>query len=272
MELDVLSISRLARVQAFAAISLAIAVSTGSAIAIANADTTHRAGPDAKAKTCSASTPCFEWNNSANGVAINGNGTNNSGVFGNSQTYYGVYGQAAGTFAGVGGFSIATATGASGVYGSSTNGYGVYGFTGSSSGYGLVSQGNAFVEGQLYTSGACKNGCTKTRQQAAFAARTSQPTIDDVGEAVLRMGVARVPLAADFANVIDSSKPYVVLLTPEGEAQLYVANRTSTGFEVRQMGGGHSSVAFPYRIVAKPYGAADERLPFKAVANPMSNR
>jgi hypothetical protein len=202
-------------------------------------------------------------------VGIAGNATNDSGVVGTSQNYYGVYGQSAGSNAGIGGFSIATAAGASGVYGSSANGYGVYGYTESSSGYGVVSEGNAFVEGLIYTSGSCKNGCSKTRRQAAFAARTSQPTIDDVGEAVLRSGVARVPLAPDFANVIDATKPYVVLLTPEGEAQLYVANRTSAGFEVRQMGGGHSSVAFAYRIVAKPYGAADERLPFKTVADPV---
>jgi hypothetical protein len=99
----------------------------------------------------------------------------------------------------------------------------------------------------------------------SFAARTSQPTIDDVDEATLHAGVAHVALAADFANAIDKRKPYLVLLTPEGDASLYVANRTTRGFDVRQVGGGHSSVSFVYRIVAKPYAVPDERLPFKTV-------
>ena len=86
-----------------------------------------------------------------------------------------------------------------------------------------------------------------------------------MGEATLRGGTARIALAADFANVIDTTKPYVVLLTPEGDANLYVANRSASGFEVRQVGGGRSSIEFAYRIVAKPCGAGDERLPFKAI-------
>ncbi len=128
--------------------------------------------------------------------------------------------------------------------------------------------GNAFVTGEIYTGGACNSGCIGTRHQASFSARSSQPTIDDVGEGALHGGAVHVPLAPDFANVIDSSKPYVVLLTPEGDAALYVANRTANGFDVRQVGGGRSTVAFAYRIVAKPYGVRDERLPFKTIAAP----
>jgi hypothetical protein len=99
----------------------------------------------------------------------------------------------------------------------------------------------------------------------SFSGQTSQPTLDDVGEGMLRNGIARVPLASDIANAIDARKPYLVLLTPEGDAPLYVASRTATGFEVRQMGGGRTSIPFAYRIVAKPYGAGPERLAFKIV-------
>jgi hypothetical protein len=35
---------------------------------------------------------------------------------------------------------------------------------------------------------------------------------------------------------------------------------------VHEVGGGHASVAFAYRIVAKPYGVRDERLPLHARA------
>lgn len=190
-----------------------------------------------------------------------------NGVLGVSESGYGVQGQSSAKDAGVGGFSFSknSGEGAAGVYGQSLEGIGVYGYSESSNGYGLYSQGNAYVDGVLYTEGSCKDGCSRTRGEAAFAARTSQPTIDDIGESVLRHGVAHVALATDFANTIDSNKPYVVLLTPEGDAALYVASRTATSFDVRQIAGGHSSIAFAYRIVAKPYGLKDERLPFKTL-------
>jgi len=182
---------------------------------------------------------------SADGVdgTAEGSGNGVSGASnGGSQAGYGVQGTSSGKNAGVGGFnSDSTVNLAAGVYGFSSEGYGVYGQTGSSSSYGLYSQGNAFVDGEIFTGGSCKDGCTRTRHVAAFAARTSQPTIDDVGETALRDGVARVALAADFANTVDLSKPYVVMLTPEGDASLYVASRTASGFEVRQVGGGRSS-------------------------------
>jgi len=208
---------------------------------------------------------------SADGVdgtaAGSGNGVSGAST-GGSTAGYGVEGSSSGKDAGVGGFNSNTTVNlAAGVYGFSSEGYGVYGQTGSSSSYGLYSEGNAFVDGEIFTSGSCKNGCTQTRHVASFASRTSQPTIDDVGETVLRDGAARVALAADFANTIDLSKPYVVMLTPEGDAALYVASRTASGFEVRQVGGGRSSIAFAYRIVAKPYGFRDERLPFKTVSD-----
>lgn len=206
---------------------------------------------------------------SADGVDGTAQGSGN-GVFGTSNggttAGYGVEGSSSGKDAGVGGFnSNSTVNLAAGVYGFSSVGYGVYGQTGSSSSYGVYSDGNAFVDGEIFTSGSCKDGCTRTRHVAAFASRTTQPAIEDVGETVLRDGVARVALAADYANTIDLSKPYVVTLTPEGDAALYVASRTASGFEVRQIGGGRSSIAFAYRIVAKPYGFKDERLPFKSV-------
>jgi hypothetical protein len=247
----------------WAALTLAIAVSSGGAIAIANASSQ----PPSKPKSCSTTAPCIQEKNTSSGNAIEGDANSGVGVFGTSQTDYGTAGESFGIEAGVGGFNHATTTEASGVYGSSDNGYGVFGSTGSQSGYGVVSQGNELVEGEIYTAGSCKNGCSKTRGQASFGARSSEPTIEDVGEGVLRNGVARVALGADFANTIDSSKPYVVLLTPEGDASMYVAERTPAGFEVREVGGSHGSAPFAYRIIAKPFGVQDERLPFKSVVD-----
>jgi hypothetical protein len=75
--------------------------------------------------------------------------------------------------------------------------------------------GNLYVTGFVYTDGSCQMGCSRTRHVASFAARTSSPTIDDVGEGALRAGSAHVMIERAFANAIDPNKTYVVLLTPE---------------------------------------------------------
>jgi hypothetical protein len=258
--------SRLARTKPslWAVVTLAAAVAGTSAITIANADGAHNP-PPAKVKNCALSTPCLDDNNTSSGVGIEGSSSSGAGLLGYSKSYYGVEGESSGFYAAVGGYNTYASTGASGVYGQSENGPGVTGY--SVSNYAISAEGNVIVSGEIYTTGYCKYGCSKTRQQASFVSRTSQPTIDDVGEASIRNGAARVSLAADFANAIDPNKPYVVLLTPEGDASLYVSNRTSTGFEVRETGGGRGSVAFAYRIVAKPFAVADERLPFEAVVD-----
>ncbi len=255
----------------WATLTLAAVFAASSAVAIANAEGSLKAHPD-KAKACNSTSPCIkETNNSSgmgiegiasSGVGIEGTSSSNAGVFGLSSTYYGVLGESSGIDAAVGGYNSDSSSGASGVYGQSQNGFGVTGYA--ANGYAMFAEGDVLVTGEVYTAGSCHSGCSKTRQQASFVSRSSQPTIDDVGESALRDGAAHVALAADFANAIDTHKSYVVLLTPEGDAPLYVTNRNATGFEVRQMGGGHSSVQFAYRIVAKPFAVADERLPFKA--------
>jgi hypothetical protein len=54
---------------------------------------------------------------------------------------------------------------------------------------------------------------------------------------------------------------YHVFLTPNGDSKgLYVSRKTATSFEVREQGGGTSSVTFDYRIVAKRVGPENLRL------------
>lgn len=213
------------------------AIAASGAIAVARAERVPNPTWFDTTKRCASKHPCLAANNTE-GPGMVGSSHQGPGIMGNSSTGAGVF--------------------ANGDYG-----YGVYAYSANNDA--IYADGNVQVTGEIYTGGSCKNGCTKTRQQMSFAARASQPMIDDVGEAALRDGVAHVALAADFANAIDTSKPYVVLLTPEGDASLYVAIRTARGFEVRQIGFGHSSISFAYRIVAKPYAASDERLPFRTV-------
>ena len=52
-----------------------------------------------------------------------------------------------------------------------------------------------------------------------------------------------------------------MFLTPEGECHgLYVTNKSAAGFEVHELGGGQSNVAFDYRIVALRLGYENARL------------
>jgi hypothetical protein len=74
---------------------------------------------------------------------------------------------------------------------------------------------------------------------------------EDFGSARLTRGRVTVKLDADFAKVVKLND-YRVFLTPEGDCQgLYVRSKRGTSFEVRELQGGTSNVAFSYRIVAK---------------------
>jgi hypothetical protein len=122
--------------------------------------------------------------------------------------------------------------------------------------------GDLTLAGELFTAGDCNQGCDRTSRVLAYAPRESEPMAEDVGEAMLVNGRAEVRLDRAFANAIDSRRPYLVTVTPEGESRgLFVAERDARGFVVREAQGGRSQLPFAYRISAKPYGVADLRLP-----------
>ncbi len=205
---------------------------------------------------------------SHNGIAVDGYSTNGYGVYGQSGATEtaGVYGYSNANV----GMGVAAVAGPDAFMALLTKGpttddsadniiasdaSGNYVFT-------VDDRGNVEANA-YYDAGFCKNGCSKSRHVVSYAAETSEPTLDNVGEATLRAGSAHVAIDAAFANVVDATKSYVVLLTPEGDADsLYVSNRSASGFDVRESHGGRSSIGFAYRIVAHPYGKADRRLPF----------
>jgi hypothetical protein len=131
-------------------------------------------------------------------------------------------------------------------------------------------EGNEYINGLLYSGGSCHAGCLVGNKRVAsvgeFGTVGTEPTIEDNGEAQLADGRAYVKLDSKFANVIDRASQYLVSVTPEGDCRgLYVADRTSDGFTVRELEGGRADVAFEYRIVAKRFGVPASRLPFMAV-------
>lgn len=132
----------------------------------------------------------------------------------------------------------------------------------------VPSLGSININGEYEKNSSCVAGCSaptttsQGRGVVSYVATQSLPTIDDFGESALENGSAYVRLDQAFANVIDQSANYLVFITPEGDSHgLYVTQKTVKGFAVRESMGGQSSIAFSYRIVAKPLGSRDPRLP-----------
>lgn len=126
--------------------------------------------------------------------------------------------------------------------------------------------GDIHITGKIFTSGSCSTGCAASASPGyhvvSYAPQESLPTMEDTGEAQLVNGDAYVRLDPAFASVIDRTANYIVLITPEGDSRgLYVAQKSRSGFAVRENGRGRSTLGFSYRIVAKPYGPAAARLP-----------
>jgi hypothetical protein len=181
---------------------------------------------------------------------------------------------------------LGTAQDSPGVIGTSDARIGVYGF--STANAGVVGEsvnsfagffaGNVVVTGDLFVAGAFnKKGCAVPfpdgTHRALYCMESPDLWFEDFGAARLKRGRATVKLDADFAKVIKRGD-YHVFLTPRGDCRgLYVRSQGGATFEVRELGGGTSSVAFSYRIVGrrkdinrhKRFAKVDTRLPLPAV-------
>jgi len=100
-----------------------------------------------------------------------------------------------------------------------------------------------------------------SRRVALYAVEAPENWFEDMGSAQLAKGSAVVKLEPTFAQTVNSGVEYHVFLTPKGDCKgLYVTNETASSFEVRELGGGRTSIAFDYRIVARRKGYEDIRL------------
>lgn len=90
------------------------------------------------------------------------------------------------------------------------------------------------------------------KQHVALAAIESPKNwFEDFGSAQLMGGVAVVKLDSRFMQTVNTGLEYHVFLTPNGDCKgLYVHMKSPNSFEVRELGGGSSSVKFDYRITA----------------------
>jgi len=98
-------------------------------------------------------------------------------------------------------------------------------------------------------------------QRLMYAVESAEVWFEDLGAGALQEGAAVVNIDSLFAKTVNLGIGYHVFLTPLGDCNgLYVTNKTDTGFEVRELGGGLSSVGFDYRIVAHRLGYEDLRM------------
>jgi hypothetical protein len=99
------------------------------------------------------------------------------------------------------------------------------------------------------------------RTVETYAMQSPENWMEDFGSGALERGVAVVSIEPAFAETITADSSYHVFITPNGDSKgLYVINKTATSFEVRESGGGTSSLSFDYRIVSKRRGYEAQRL------------
>jgi hypothetical protein len=121
------------------------------------------------------------------------------------------------------------------------------------------------VAGNLTCSGSVGGhafvGPDSSREVAVYAMQSPENWFEDAGSGQLHNGFAVVKLDAEYAQTVNTGMDYHVFLTPNGDCKgLYVSRKSPTSFEVHELGGGTSSIAFDYRIMAKRKGYENIRL------------
>jgi hypothetical protein len=112
--------------------------------------------------------------------------------------------------------------------------------------------------GQLVAMAAAGGG---ERKVETYAMQSPENWMEDFGSGDLVRGVAVIRIDPAFAETVSETADYHVFITPNGDCKgLYVIRKTAAGFEVRESGGGTSSLSFDYRIVAKRRGYETQRL------------
>ena len=185
------------------------------------------------------------------GVLARG-GSTQASVYGDASASQGpgVLGVAASNNAGVFGVSA----GNIGVYGTTTTGTGVFGH---SSGTGAAGQfiGDVAITGSLTVTGSFPKSAGVPHPDGSvrrmYCLEAPESAFEDWGRVQLAGGRVTVKLDPDFAALV-TADDYDVFVQAYGNCKgLYVAERTATSFEVRELDGGDSSVSLSYRVLAR---------------------
>ena len=126
---------------------------------------------------------------------------------------------------------------------------------------------DVFVNGNLMCSGSVgghavvADGAKGNRDVALYAMQSPENWFEDAGSGQLHNGAALVALDPQYAQTVNTGMDYHVFLTPNGDCKgLYVTQKSPTSFEVHELGGGNSTVAFDYRIMARRKGFENVRM------------
>lgn len=100
-----------------------------------------------------------------------------------------------------------------------------------------------------------------SRKVALNSVQSPEAWFEDAGSGQLSGGQAVVNIESVFGQTINTGVEYHVFLTPNGDCKgLYVAEKSAASFVVKELGGGTSSIAFDYRIMAKRKSFENVRL------------
>jgi hypothetical protein len=100
-----------------------------------------------------------------------------------------------------------------------------------------------------------------TRKVSLYGVQAADNWFEDAGSGQLSNGAATIALDPTFAQTVNTGAGYHVFLTPNGDCKgLYVSQKSAISFEVHELGGGSSGIAFDYRIMAKRIGYETVRL------------
>jgi hypothetical protein len=123
---------------------------------------------------------------------------------------------------------------------------------------GIGGKGDLSCTGQMKSLVSTGGGARKIE---TYATQSAENWMEDYGTGVMERGVAVVKIDPAFAETISETEDYHVFLTPRADSKgLYVINATASSFEVRESGGGVSSLKFDYKIVGKRRGYETQRL------------
>jgi hypothetical protein len=224
---------------------------------------------------------------SNSGVGVQGASNGNVGVLGQSNASHGLYGSSTngyGLYATSVNSSaiVASTNGGNAIQGASNGNVGVLGTsnssiggffasgtstglyaTGPASGFAARFDGPVLVNGNFTAIGGSKSAAVPHpdgSHRRLYCVEAPESWFEDFGQDQLVNGRARVRLDADFDALVRGDH-YQVFLTPEGDCNgLYVSAKNPHAFEVRELKGGTSGLAFSYRVVAKRKDIAGPRL------------
>ncbi len=113
----------------------------------------------------------------------------------------------------------------------------------------------------LAVSGGTKNAVVSTSEgdRLLYTEESTEVWFSDYGFGALVDGRAEIVIDPLFAQTVNLNEPYHVFLQAYGDGEIYVQDRTASGFLVL-LGEGDPSVEFSYRIVGRRLGYEDARL------------